>query len=235
MSDERREHLIRFYWILDRLEEKIGGARRLAECDGRMDWPTRGVYFFREPGETRSDTGIGPRIVEVGTNGTYSGERRRLWDRLREHKGSETGGGNHRISLFRNVVGTALINKNGLDVPSWGKGKTARGNKEVKIAEHPLEREVSTIIRDMPFLWLSVGDDAGKGNRSYLVRNSLALLSNYNQPPLDPPSPDWLGLRSNRERVRNSGLWNSNHVDERYDPAFLDQLYWLVAATGKVS
>jgi hypothetical protein len=39
-----------------------------------------------------------------------------------------------------------------------------------------------------------------------------------------------LGTRSDRERVRASGLWNSNHVDEGYDPAFLDKLEQLVAA-----
>ena len=29
---------------------------------------------------------------------------------------------------------------------------------------------------------------------------------------------------SNRERIRRSGLWNSNHVDETYAPDFLDTL-----------
>jgi hypothetical protein len=56
------------------------------------------------------------------------------------------------------------------------------------------------------------------------------LLSNYGKKPLDPASPGWLGRHCNRERVRGSGLWNSNHVDEPYDPAFLDRLAQLVAA-----
>ena len=54
MSNERLEDLVRFYLILDRLERNIGGARTLADCRGRMDWPERGVYFFREPDENRS-------------------------------------------------------------------------------------------------------------------------------------------------------------------------------------
>jgi hypothetical protein len=29
-------------------------------------------------------------------------------------------------------------------------------------------------------------------------------------------------LYSDRERVRQSGLWNNRHVDETYDPRFLD-------------
>ena len=39
-----------------------------------------------------------------------------------------------------------------------------------------------------------------------------------------------LGARSDRERVRASGLWNNNHVDEGYDPAFLDEMAALVDA-----
>lgn len=47
--------LDRFYELLRRLEAVVGGTRTLAACDGRMGWPTRGVYFFFEPGETRPD------------------------------------------------------------------------------------------------------------------------------------------------------------------------------------
>jgi len=32
----RLEDVKRFYGLLDRLEERLGGAARLAECDGRM-------------------------------------------------------------------------------------------------------------------------------------------------------------------------------------------------------
>ena len=67
MTDARREQLAKFYSVIDRLESAIGEERRLADCSGRMDWPRRGVYFFREDGESRSDTGSGPRIVRVGT------------------------------------------------------------------------------------------------------------------------------------------------------------------------
>ena len=75
----------------------------------------------------------------------------------------------------------------------------------------------------MPFLWLSVDDVAGPmSDRGLIERNSIALLSNYGKPAIDPPSPGWLGNDCNRERVRLSGLWNNNHVDEPYDPEFLE-------------
>jgi hypothetical protein len=79
--------------------------------------------------------------------------------------------------------------------------------------------------------------------RGYIERNAIALLSNYNKAPLDPPSPGWLGCHYNRPgvrdaglRVRTSGLWNSNHVDEIYDPVFLDELErLLVSVTDGIS
>jgi hypothetical protein len=73
MSHARREHLVKFYSILDELEKRIGGARTLGDCRGRMTWPARGVYFFREASETRSDTGTTPRVVRVGTHALKAG------------------------------------------------------------------------------------------------------------------------------------------------------------------
>jgi hypothetical protein len=235
MGNERHEHLIRFYSLLDRLEKNIGGARTLAACSGRLDWPERGVYFFRESGECRTQTGVGPRIVRVGTHGLKTGSATKLWTRLSQHKGQpSTGGGNHRGSIFRLIVGAALIGRDRREFPTWGDGNAAKS--DVRNGERPLECEVSTVIGSMPFLWLSLEDEAGpESRRGYIERNSIALLSNYNKPPLDLPSHDWLGRHCDRERVRNSGLWNSNHVDESNDPAFLDELEWLVSATGSPS
>jgi hypothetical protein len=88
----------------------------------------------------------------------------------------------------------------------------------------------------MPFLWLAIGDEAGPDSvRGHIERNAIALLSNYKKHPLDPASEAWLGHRSDRERVRSSGLWNSNHVDESYDPAFLERLGQLVSEIGVAS
>jgi hypothetical protein len=47
----------------------------IADCTGRMDWPDRGVYFFREEGEILTDTGVGSRIVRVGTHALKDGSR----------------------------------------------------------------------------------------------------------------------------------------------------------------
>ena len=71
--------------------------------------------------------------------------------------------------------------------------------------------------------------------RGYVERNTIALLSNYRKEPLDPPSENWLGHFCNRERVRTSGLWNQNHVDEPYAPAFLDTLERLIHDMQRVA
>ncbi|HEX8828731.1 MAG TPA: hypothetical protein VF778_11510 [Xanthobacteraceae bacterium] len=126
MSNERLQDLVHFYSILDRLEQVIGGARTLGECRGHMDWPGRGVYFFREAGESRSDTGTGPRIVRVGTHALKAGGSTTLWGRLSTHRGQvRSGGGNHRGSIFRLIVGKALIGRDGDKFPTWGEGSSA--------------------------------------------------------------------------------------------------------------
>ena len=224
MNAHRRQYLTEFYQLLTQLERKLGSTHQLSECSGRMSWPQRGVYFFRETGEVRTDTGDGPRIVRVGTHGLKAGARTTLWDRLKKHKGTDNPvGGYHRISVFRKDVGAALIAKCGYDYPNWGQGDSAP--KWVTESERPLEREVSEIIGAMPFLWLTVCDDPGPDSwRGYIERNAIALLSNYGRESIDPPSSGWLGHYSDRERGRQSGLWNSNHADAPYDPAFLENL-----------
>ena len=55
----------RFYELLGRLQNRVGGPRRLVDCTGRMDWPRRGLYFFCEAGEERSGSGVGLRVVRI--------------------------------------------------------------------------------------------------------------------------------------------------------------------------
>ena len=200
----------------------------MSGCSGYMKWPARGIYFFMETGEDHAVTGNGPRIVRVGTHALKAGSKTKLWTRLKQHKGTvRSGGGNHRGSIFRLIVGAALIKKDGLNYPTWGKGDTAP--PEIRKLEQPLEKIVSTHIGEMPFLWLAVEDDPRPDSlRGYIEKNAIALLSNWGKQPIDPPSTSWLGHHCNREKVRASGLWNSNHVNEDYDPAFLDVLARLI-------
>jgi hypothetical protein len=150
VAARRIADLQNFYSMLAALDEKEGGARMLANCSGRMRWPKRGVYFFMENGELRSDSGSGPRIVRVGTHALKDGAGTKLWTRLSQHRGQKkTGGGNHRGSVFRLIVGTSIMAQRGYEYPTWGKGSTA--SAEIRAAEQTLEREVSQVICGMPF------------------------------------------------------------------------------------
>ena len=101
-SQSRLANLRHFYEILATLEHKVGGARTLDNCDSKTGWPERGIYFFLEPGEFRSDFGDGLRVVRVGTHAVTSGSRRKLWTASDKHKGTNRpSGGNHRGSIFR--------------------------------------------------------------------------------------------------------------------------------------
>lgn len=235
----RLNDLARFYSLLDRLEHKIGGTKQLCECTGRMEWPKRGVYFFFEEGESRLESGKGSRVVRVGTHALTNGSKSTLWGRLSQHRGNAANGyGNHRGSIFRLLAGSALKASQGMSEPrSWGLGAdpgkvaTQRGctREEVKKTEIALESAVSQVICRMPFLYLNVDDPpSGDSLRGKIERGAISLLSNLDKPALDAPSPTWLGHHSDRAKVRQSGLWNNNHVDEKYDPTFLMDLASLV-------
>jgi len=206
----------------------VGGPRRLRDCGGRDAWPERGVYFFFEEGETRED-GESPRVVRVGTHALSRSSRTTLWKRLAQHRGtlsgSRAGGGNHRGSIFRHHVGTALLARDGCPEEVRRAWASAQADRRIKDIEYPLERAVSEHIRRMPSLWLAVLDAPGRDSRrGYLDANAIGLLSNCVRDPIDPPSPKWLGRWAQSPRVRESGLWNVNHVDQGYEPAFLDLL-----------
>lgn len=221
-----------FYELLDDLERRCGGKRRLAECDASSKFPKRGVYFFFEDGEFREDATT-LRVTRIGTHGLAASKARpdaskpALWRRLRTHKGSSRGprGGNHRRSIFRKHMGRALLES---DVwpeeigDSWGDRSAASGAKK---RELPLEQKVSSRIGAMQVLCVEVGDEPGpNSDRGVIEKGSIALLSNHERPSIDRPSDDWLGLRSDQARVKSSGLWNVNHVQDQPSAEFLATL-----------
>lgn len=192
-----------------------------------MMWPPRGVYFFFEPGENPSTES---RVTRVGTHALNAGSRTTLWQRLSQHRGTRSSfGGSHRGSIFRLLVGDALMRRDPeLFVESWGQ-KRAPCDSEARQRERAHEARVSDYLGGTCVLCLPINDAPGPNSRRGLVeRNAIALLSQ--QAPLveAATSGSWLGLHSGRERVRRSGLWNNRHVDEQHDPGFLDVLEHLI-------
>ncbi len=230
-EQKRLVDIDRFYSLLTEIEKGVGGKRKLADCSGEMEWPRMGVYFFFEEGEVRTADISMSRVVRIGTHTVSRGSKTTLWHRLRTHRGTSTLTGNHRGSIFRSHVGSAILGKSKgrLNVPTWGSGQTA--SKDIRESEVELEREVSDYIGSLSLLWLAVGDEpSATSDRSYIERNAIALLSGPTG-PLDLPSNRWLGRYSTREAIRQSGLWNINYVDDTYDERFLEVLAEYVEVT----
>ena len=220
-------HLQRFYSALARCSGEA--PRQLCSCHGRLLWPNRGVYFFFEDGEVRSDSS--PRVVRVGTHAVSLNSQTTLWKRLSQHRGPVSGIGNHRGSIFRLHIGGALLTRDAGILPaagSWGNGAKPTSTPDV-LAEGIVERAVSVHIGRMPLVWVDADDVPGRESvRGVIERNAIALLTAARRAGLDPPSARWLGHSCPHPTVRTCGLWNVKHVDARYDPAFLDVMESLV-------
>ncbi|MDY6818207.1 MAG: hypothetical protein SVG88_06050 [Halobacteriales archaeon] len=237
----RHDDLDRFYALLDELAERVGGPRKLKHCTGFMNWPDRGVYFFLEPGETRTSSEQ-RRVTRVGTHAVSTGSNTSLWDRLKQHYGTGPNsqdhphGGNHRGSVYRKRVGEAIIENHCLnaDYPDWHTRWSGidRSRSAVRDEEYILERRVSAYLRDQPFLWIAVDDAPGPdSDRAMLERNTIALLSNVDKTAIDPRPDDWLGRHSRSVAIRSGGLWNVDHTEAAYDRVVLDRLREAIVET----
>ncbi|MBX3497841.1 MAG: hypothetical protein KF889_00215 [Alphaproteobacteria bacterium] len=215
------------YKIIGRLSKNMEGRRLRNIVGGEM--PPSGIYLFLDEAEPRLKQIDQLRIVRVGTHGVAAGSKASLKNRMRTHYGTAMGEGNHRSSIFRLHTGQSLMNASRApSVSTWG---TPTADKEALAAERDLERAVSNYLANLCVLLVAVPGEADKGNdRAYLEQNLIALLSNGCR-PLDPPSSEWLGLRSAKRQIRKSGLWNVNHVDQQFDPGFLDVLDHYVSVT----
>jgi hypothetical protein len=215
------------YRILALLHNSPGQFVRLADLDPRP-MPEKGVYFFFDPRERSRVSGKLPRLVRVGTHAVSAGSRATLWQRLRTHRGTSSTGGNHRSSIFRLHVGSALLALSNSTMTSWGKGQDAPSS--IRRQEIELENEVSSYLGDLLVAYIAISDIADpNSDRSYIERNTIALITGAGL--IDAPEPQWLGTRSPTKAIRESGLWNVNYVGDEYEPAFLRVLESYVLAT----
>lgn len=232
IAARKQGHLEDFYRLLKDLEKSLGGKQLFKNCNGRLSWPNRGVYFFFEPGESRTHHPKESRVVRVGTHMVSRGSKATFWNRLKTHRGTEDGGGNHRASVFRLHLGNAIIRRSAgeISLTSWSKGQSAL--PEIRAAELNLEQKVSEYIGNMSLLWINVPDVAGPASdRAFIEKNSIALLSGL-EGPIDIQSDGWLGNFSTNEAIRKSGLWNVNYTDYHYDNRFIDIFAKYVDAAG---
>jgi hypothetical protein len=223
-----------FYGSLDELAERIGGPLYLTDPGLSHRCPKAGLYFFFEHGEARPNGR--PRVVRIGTHALTPTSRTTLWGRLGQHRGqsggTNPGGGNHRGSIFRRHVGSALLNQRGDNSQLLASWMAPGPHPDQVQAERALEVEVSRMIREMPFLWLDVPTRPdGGSDRGLLERNTIALLSTL-AGGSEAASPTWLGRHAIAPKVSGSSLWNVNHVDDAFEPSVLDLLQSYVRTTA---
>lgn len=213
------EDAIKFYNCIFRLAKNTGGIRIFNECNGKMYWPRRGVYFIVDFNEKSLISNGFPRIVRVGTHAVSIGSKSTLWNRLKTHKGTGDGGGNHRGSIFRLHVGNAIIKKEGIICDTWGIGQnTTKDNRE---KEREMEQRVSAYIGQLGVIVLDVDDlPSAASARAFIEKNSISLLSSINS-SFNFATMNWLGNYSPRSEIVNSCLWNINYINSDYDAKFI--------------
>jgi hypothetical protein len=205
---------------------------RFRDCDGRRSWPVRGVYLFIDPQERRMLDSDVNRIVRVGTHAVSDGSLASLWQRLKTHKGDLKNNGNHRSSIFRLHVGTALMERESLECPTWA--EAAPTNAHLMALEAILERKVSDYIGSLLVAVLPILDHPSKrSDRAYVEQNLIAILAGKHG-PIEPASENWLGYSCRHPAVRRSALWNVDYTVNNFDRKFLQNLEVFVqSAIGK--
>ncbi len=172
---------------------------------------SNGLYFFYQQGELSAHGG--PRIVRVGNHPrSQDGLVRRL---QRHYSGSKNG------SVFRKFLGGALMRRRDSGHPCLqpGPGTGHWERQDAKTCEvcRPIEREVSSLLRDeFRFRVVRVVD---RGFRNLMERKLIAYLSAC---PHCGPSENWLGRYAYSKKVVPSGLWNSQYVGKNI-PASLGE------------
>ena len=123
----------------------------------------------------------------------------------------------------------ALIRRQGLSlrehtseetVEKWARLKTSEPCSEAeRDFERDVEDHITRTIGAMSVTWRVV--DVARSDRLRLEKNLIGLFSNYHG-GADPASTGWLGSFHRDERIRQSGLWNVEHVKREYEPGLLD-------------
>ena len=172
--------------------------------------PLNGIFILYEQGETSHGT---ERIVRVGT---HAGK-----DQLPSKVKLHIVNGNKDKSVFRKNIGRALLNReNDPFLAQWTvdlSSAAARWKHAGRINTGTL-RDVETRVTDyiqrtISFVVFRVDEKAQR-----LLWESK-IISTVSQCSDCRPSPNWLGLHSPSEKIREGGLWL---VNELYQVPFSD-------------
>jgi hypothetical protein len=175
--------------------------------------PPNGIYILFEKGEYGHR---GERIVRVGT---HTGDGR-LPSRLRQHFIVE----NKDRSIFRKNIGRAFLNAdNDPYLRVWNLDLTTRKAKEtygylvIPEKQQQIEQRVSIYLQhNLSFVVFPVE------NKPDRLRLESKIISTVSLCPNCCPSDNWLGLKSPKKKIRESGLWLVNELYK--DPLSIGEL-----------
>ena len=185
------------------LHDYVRNLKRYAFPFDKNEIYKNGVYILFEKNESGHN---GDRIVRIGS---HTGNDN-LVKRLEEHFLKE----NKDRSIFRKNIGRALLNKNSdsyLDI--WDidlTSKKARTEYQPFIKkdyQELIEKQVSDYIRDN--FTFSVIEVLDREERLSLEKRLSKIVSSCNE---CYPSNHWLGKFSTIDKIRMSGLWQSQHI-----------------------
>lgn len=165
--------------------------------------PLNGIYVLFEDGESAHGTN---RIVRIGT---HTGNDQ-LRSRIIQHFIQE----NKDRSIFRKNIGRALLNRdNDPFLKQWELDLTTRAAKDMheiqidRMKQKEVEHLVSEYIQShFRFVVFSVPKKEDR------LRWESRIISTVSRCQACHPSPEWLGLHSPKEKIRESGLWIVNEL-----------------------
>lgn len=187
----------------EKMHEYIRGLKRYKFPFKEDKIYKNGIYILFEKDELAHN---GDRIVRIGS---HTGNDN-LIKRLEEHFYKE----NKDRSIFRKNIGRALLKKENdkyLDV--WdidftkSEMKKKYGQLVDKSYQENIEQKVSNYIRDnFTFSVIEVPD---KRERLSIEKKIISVVSSCKE---CYPSDNWLGRFSTNEKIKSSGLWQTQHI-----------------------
>ncbi len=183
--------------------------------------PDNGVYFFYEKGELYGHCSENrPRIVRIGTHreGNFK-------SRIKDHflfneskmNFDKTRSPPHDRSIFRKNLGRAILNnEKNVYLKIWDIDYTTRENRKelsdqrnIKL-ERKIEAQVTTLLQyNFSFKYLIIkGQERRIGSKGIESR----LIGTLSQCDKCMPSKEWLGNHSPVSKIRDSGLWQYQHL-----------------------
>lgn len=178
--------------------------------------PPNGIYIMFETGEMGHGR---DRIVRVGT---HTGDNQ-LPSRMLQHYVNEK----KDRSIFRKHIGRALLSRDGDPfLQQWNLDLTTSAAKKryAEIVDFEKQRQVESRVTEylqqrLRFVCFRVDDKSARMKWESRIISTVSWCEECS------PSPDWLGLHSPTERIRQSGLWIVNELyREPLAEGELDQL-----------